>query len=132
MTKSPKYQLIATFVAAVFLVFNVGLPIVLASCPMADMRTAGCGMCNDESSITAQQLTSVKNTSCCNTAIAADKNSTEFVQAKYITYEPAKFVAVTFVPVHFDNLSYLISDLRKDRPLFLAIDIPIFTSSLLI
>ena len=131
MTKSPKYRVVATVVAAVFLVFNVGLPIVIASCPMTQAKTAACGMCSNELNTGTQKITSVKNSSCCTTVIAADKNSTEFVGAKYIAYAPAKFIVSTIVPVLFNNLSFT-SVLREDHPFFLPIDIPIFTSSLLI
>ena len=135
MTKSSKYRVVAAIVASVFLVFNVGLPIVVASCPMTttnSVKPAGCSMCPPASNATSQRLARVINTSCCSTVIAADKNGTEFVRVNYGSYEPIKFVATTVTPLQIESLSYHASVFREDHPLFLPIDIPIFTSSLLI
>ena len=131
MIKSSKYRVVAAIVAGVFLVFNVGIPIVLASCPMVT-ASAACGMCPPVSNATPEKIVSVIHTSCCSAVIAADKNSTEFVGVSHVTYEPIKFIAATVAPLQIESLSYHASVFREDHPLFLPIDIPIFTSSLLI
>lgn len=132
MNSFVKYRISALLLVLVFSLFNIGLPIVVASCPMTETKTSSCGMCPDQSSTAAQKLTSVKNTSCCQTVIAADKNSNEFVQVKYTSNEPVKLVATTISAERFDNLWFVSPVVPNNQPLVVPIDIPIFTSSLLI
>lgn len=130
MNRPSKYRTGAALVAALFLLFNVGLPIVVASCPMSDTLTPACGMCNENSA--AQTITLAKNTSCCATVVAADKNSTEFVQLKAAVGEPGTLIMAR--PALFDPRDLLTGCVSGfiafSPPLFT--DIPIFTSSLLI
>lgn len=147
MTKSPKYRVVAVSIVAVFLVFNVGLPIVIASCPMSETRTASCGMCppassdsqsragNNESSTASQKLTSIKNISCCITVFAADKNTTEFVKAKSEVNEfPKVFSSLPISHIPYPKSDFLSSISHFPFAIFHfpSSDIPIFTSSLLI
>jgi hypothetical protein len=137
MTKHSTYRVTAATIAAVFLLFNIGLPIVVASCPITESKTRACGMCNDETDATAQKITSVKNTSCCITLFAADKNTTEFVnpvsgvKVKSVVNESAQLylpILVSQISHQGVSLSPGIESLSPPR----CTDIPILVSSLLI
>ena len=95
-------------------------------------KSAACSMCPPASNATPQRLMSLVNPSCCNTVIAADKNGTEFVRVNCGSYEPMKIIAATMPPLQPDNLLFHTSVFLEDHPPFLPIDIPVFTSSLLI
>ena len=130
-----KYRMIALLLAATFCISNVGLPIVLASCPMIGKMQQCCPMCPDQSNSSTQKLTSTKNTSCCNTIIAGERNKTEFVQSQDSKRHFSEFNCIA--PV-FNTVNTEIP--QTYRQLFtevfsspqLSHDIPIFTSSLLI
>lgn len=129
-----KYRISALLLVLVFSLFNIGLPIVVASCPMNENTNAAvCGSCTEQTSDVKGNLTSAKNTSCCATVIAAEKNSTEFVHVKIVLNEFSKSLVTSYTPVN-RPIDYahdpLISDQGSSPPR--SIDIPIFTSSLLI
>lgn len=131
MMNNQQYQTVASLVAAVFLLFNVGLPIVVASCPMAGTPTTTCGMCMEESN--TQRVTTVKNTSCCATIFVAEKNSTEFVQTKFDVKHSLEVVAGTDLSPQSTHSVQNISTTRREfPPPTLPLDIPISTCSLLI
>ena len=126
MTKSFKYRSFALVLTALFLAFNIGLPIVVASCPMA----GHCTMCTHQSKTPAGNSTSVLNSSCCKTIIAGERNTTEFVK------ESSVLLAGTFSDiVHQRDFHYsLTSSFLKIHSLPLIAsreDIPILKSSLL-
>ena len=130
-----KYQAI-TLLAAVFGVFNVGAPIVIASCPMADCGLVPmCMSCPDESGSFEERLTDPKDTHCCATVIAADRNTNEFIQSKdvLIHVERMNFIHVPPLIVEtFDGGNLLIAGNFFFSSLPRPKDIPIFNSSLLI
>jgi hypothetical protein len=136
MSNLTKYQLVAFFVAGVFGLFNIGIPIVIASCPMAKYGSAPvCAACSDGLNAHAERLTGFEDSSCCTTVIAADRNTNEFVQWKVALshFERMDIVGVlpsmaetSFGPVSL--VSY--TDPTASPPH--REDIPIFISSLLI
>lgn len=134
MTLLLPYRPAASFVvAAIFFVFNIGLPIVIASCPMTETPFAACGICKPDSDVNVHNLTTAKNTSCCVIVFAPDKNSTEFVQAK--SPLSVSFKTIASLPVLFkgEACSQSASSVQQEALLPpKAIDIPILISSLLI
>jgi hypothetical protein len=68
--------------AILFLVSNVGVPVVLASCPMMKQGSAPtCMECRKQSDRSGPAFTPVIDRSCCQTIIAAERNTTEFLQS---------------------------------------------------
>ena len=135
MARIVKYRMIALLLTATFCISNVGLPIILASCPMIGKMQQCCPMCPDQSNSSTQKLTSTKNTSCCNTIIAGERNKTEFVQpqdnkrhfSEFNCIAPVFHAVNTEIPQTYRQLFIEVCS----SPPFLH-DIPIFTSSLLI
>ncbi len=135
MNKAKKIvDLVALGLAVVFLVFNVGLPIVLASCPMAkEFRTPLCGRCAPVTGGGAA-LSLQTDRSCCATVIAADRNTTEFREVKrdlghHSVLTLGHFYQVTFSPSSVVTVpgvsAFSLPPPRSE-------DIPILISSLLI
>lgn len=120
---------------AVFALFNVGLPVVVASCPMSEMQNSPiCTMCNNDAQSSGVRLTAYFDRSCCETRFAAERNTTEFLQTQH-KVERVKFVveipllSSVASPEHSSYGGNLqASDTSPPRPR----DIPILISSLLI
>ncbi len=135
MQSNFKYRLIALTLTIIFAVFNIGLPVVVASCPMMQtMDASACCATNDDATPGVLKFTNTVDKSCCATKFAADRNKTEFLQSNQ-TVEHAKqsfdfqLVALSFTP----GLQSPVSRLRfVDSSPPQTRDIPIFISSLLI
>ena len=129
-----KYRIIALALAVVFGVFNIGIPVIIASCSMPEMmRGSSCPMCDDQESPSTAAVTTAQSTACCTTTIIAERNTNEFVQVKAGFQESVSQQA--FMPSSFAVISNLssvvaISQVSPSPPT--VVDIPIFTSSLLI
>jgi hypothetical protein len=121
----------AAALAAVFLLFNIGLPIVVASCPMSKTKAPVCGVCTDGPS-DGQKITTWKNTSCCTVIIAAEKSSAEYLQSKFSSPSIEGCARIVVATAQFDSFSGYLSNSELDRSPDLVFDIPILTSSLLI
>ena len=81
MHKILKYRVIAFSLALIFCVFNVGLPIVVASCPMMKAgKMPGSSCCMMRVSKTPVLHKAMMTGSCCKTVFAAERNKTEFLQ----------------------------------------------------
>ncbi|MDP2208379.1 MAG: hypothetical protein Q8K98_06360 [Bacteroidota bacterium] len=123
----------------VFLIFNIGLPVVLHYCEM--MKTVSsdsCGMCDTEKNNHNDLALSKGESSCCQTVIAAESNKVEFLQTQ--KNEVAK-LQHSITPSAIGGLhSFTYDDsLIASQSLFLTFhsppsnqDIPVFNSSLLI
>ncbi|MBX2992067.1 MAG: hypothetical protein KF749_12995 [Bacteroidetes bacterium] len=133
MHSSLKYRITGLTLAAVFALFSVGLPIVVASCPMMKFENSrSCIMCNEGPS-SGVQVTRALDTSCCLTVFAADRNKMEFLQANKHLLEFAKLLLAVesdFVPatVISNPQSAITPNASPPR----SADIPILVSSLLI
>lgn len=133
MQFSLKYRITGLTLAAVFALFNIGLPVVVASCPMMKFENSrACIMCNEDSS-SGVQVTRAIDTSCCVTVFAADRNKTEFLQVNKHLLEFAKLllaVVSDVVPatVIRNPQSVITLSASPSR----STDIPILISSLLI
>jgi hypothetical protein len=86
MTDFLKYRISALLLSTLFLVFNVGLPIVVTACPMhkASMKPS---CCVQHSPVTGNHFRTEKDNSCCKTTILSERNTTEFVESKYTADE---------------------------------------------
>jgi hypothetical protein len=129
-----KYRIVALGLAMVFGVFNIGIPIIIASCPMIGMAQGSkCAMCDDQDDPATSKVTAEVNTSCCATTILAERNTNEFVQAKVNVQESALQAVLVLNPF---AVSYDLSTLSAIAPISssppLVADIPILASSLLI
>ena len=133
MTTSPKYHSLRIVFAAIFVLFNVGLPVVIASCPMMDsakMMKASC--CVDSRTANSTQTIGIqKNSSCCKTTLAATRNTNEFINVSSNLGSPQISVGLLFTPpilLHFSNARS--ENLRPDIALMTHDDIPVFYSTL--
>jgi hypothetical protein len=133
VTLANKYRYIALSLSIIFAVFNIGLPIVVASCPMMKYADSNkCIMCSDGSTSSSSRLTNWFDKSCCETKYAAERNTTEFLQE---TKVPSILNAV----IDLQTPLFLMANLfASANPQYVdtsppsSRDIPIFISSLLI
>ena len=136
MKNERTYRVVTAFLVAVFGVFNVGLPIVVASCPMTEgTRSSVCSACPDASGPDVARLSSVNDYSCCQTVILAERNTTEFIAAKTVMSAHVMLIACVLSEKHHSysiSLSSVPIAAVADSSPPGALDIPIFTSSLLI
>lgn len=125
------YRAAAFALALLFGVYNVGIPIVLASCPMA---TAGpvCSGCF-EAGTANERINKQKDTSCCTTIIAADRNTNEFLQAKDLSipsFQLEVFIVLPAATVILNGNIPSTNTLSHSPPV--QPDFPILHSALLI
>ena len=128
------YRITGLALALVFAIFNIGLPVVVASCPMMKAgNSRACMMCDDGPASGTVTISRAIDKSCCATVFAADRNKTEFLQAVHHIADVSKFVSAT---VSSFALHSVIRDLQSVIPAStsppLIADIPILVSSLLI
>jgi hypothetical protein len=120
--------------AGVFTVFSIGIPVVLASCPM--MRSAKRGACCPIQNDTHKTiLKKYQDYSCCKTVIAAERNRTEFLQtdnngATIKLHHSGLAILPAILSIGFTHRTTLLLTDVHSPPLIE--DIPIFNSSLLI
>lgn len=131
--RSTQNRILGILLAGVFALFNIGLPIVLASCPMMKFENSrSCTMCNDDQTA-GVKLTRAIDRSCCATIFAADRNKTEFLQVNKHLFESAKLlltIVSDFVPATaIRNPQSVIAESASPPR---SADIPILVSSLLI
>jgi hypothetical protein len=128
-----KYRFVAFALVVVFGVFNIGIPIIIASCPMAAMMQAStCGMCNDQGSPSTSRISTEKDFSCCATKIVAERNTNEFVQAKRVADNAINQCAIALPLSELVPVVHCSLFIARYSPPISTVDIPILTSSLLI
>lgn len=119
-----------------FFVFTVGVPIVVASCPMtkAPGRTS-CSACLPSSGSDGPSVSSQRNTACCVTVIASDRNLTDYIASEnsnLVSISSALFAAGA-TPVPPVDHSVSVHSLAGNGSFPRAVgDIPLLCSSLLI
>jgi hypothetical protein len=137
MQSNFKYRIIALTLAIIFAAFNIGLPIVIASCPMMEMtRGVACCEMNSDDAAGVVKITNTVDRSCCETSYAADRNKTEFLQEQLRRGETTKLFSASLPlevfqsAIHPDmsGQSAITQALSPHR----SVDIPILVSSLLI
>jgi hypothetical protein len=86
MLHSRKNIIFAAAFAAIFLVFNVGLPIALYVCPM--MADQQCKCTCSQTSEAGPSITYV-HTPCCTSSLVADRNTVPFLESQ--TFDAAQY-----------------------------------------
>ena len=134
MTGVLKYRIVALLLAVVFGVFNVGIPIIVASCPMAAMMQQGkCDACGNQDDPPGARITREINTSCCVTTVVAERNTHEFVQDQAQAHHPVFQAVLVLLPYAVTrNPSPVSASIPVSASPPGVVDIPILTSSLLI
>ena len=131
-----KYRFLALSLTSIFLLFNVGLPIVLASCPMMTSGNAisTCTTCCSAARSTGPSLISHSDRSCCKTVIAADRNRNEFLQSNEHPVQPVahSFFLMTDEVSTLTRHSSFASLCLASLIITPEENIPLFTSSLLL
>ncbi len=130
-----KYRITGLMLATVFALFNIGLPIVVASCPMMKYADSNqCMMCDDGSQSGTAKFTNSIDKSCCETTYASDRNKTEFLQVGKLVDLSKLLLDVQFISsnITFGLQSAVSFSQFRDSSPPLSRDIPIFISSLLI
>ena len=135
MHKLQTYRVVTYTLAGLFFLFNVGVPIVVASCPMlmAGSGSGMCGSCFEFSDDGSQSLIPSRDTSCCSTTIASEANRVEFLRVPVATVGIDIFQLVGILPpldIFFHGSYSRLASARNTGPL--ACDIPVLFSSLLI
>lgn len=131
MSLHQPYRPLALLLAMVFCVFNIGIPVVLATCPMADMSKPGaCPLCARASDTRGESVSRYIDTSCCAVRIAAEGNTTEFLQGKQQvdhTLAAGEVVTASALPALSSNTTPLIH-LSSSSPPGMQ-DIPVLVCS---
>ena len=126
------YRLTAVVLVATFALFTIGVPIVVASCPMPKSeRAVVCAACYEPVPAGTMRYARAMDRSCCETKIAAERNATAFVHS----FESAKSIlALAVVPLfasrQSDHVATMPATVAASPPL--PRDIPTFNASLLI
>ena len=130
-----KHRVVTGLLVLVFGVFNIGLPIVVASCPMArDTQSPPCFACPDPYGDGTLSFAPVIDYSCCRTVLLAERNTTEFVAVKAFVSDVKMMISLLSErdQVYSQPHSFISFLLLSDPSPPWSADIPVFTSSLLI
>jgi hypothetical protein len=116
--------------ASLFLVFNVGLPILLDTCPMPKpVGSMMCPLCRGEAGGARGEV--LKGKPCCAPVIAAERNTNEFLTVQKILCTPIAAPCTIVHPVA--AIHPRVSPAFAPAPSqFAPDDIPVIYSSLLI
>lgn len=83
MKKNFIYRIASLALALSFGLFNVGIPVILASCPMMDAGMSNAPCCITQHDNRLIGLRSSGGSNCCKTVFLAERNTTEFVQSNF-------------------------------------------------
>lgn len=132
MMRLLQYRRTILTLVLVFSLFNIGLPVVIASCPMLKYGSAmACCLVNEAPG--SLILTTHNTSSCCNTVIVAERNTNEFVPVKILVQAPIEHAELILNTVTLNDTHAISSGVAfasSSPPT--VIDIPIRVSSLLI
>jgi len=135
MKRALTYRLLVLGMATVFVVFNVGIPVVVAACPMTpDSRTMRCDACATPGGNAGESMSTNVDRSCCATVFAALPSSATFLKAQAAGFAE-EFVVIALVPYAAAagaSLTGFVRTVRADRGTKPPSDLPILFSSLLI
>lgn len=129
-----KYRIIVLGLVVMFGVFNIGIPIIIASCSMPEMmRGSNCPMCEDQELPATATFATAQSVACCTLTMVAERNTTEFVQGTSSLSDLSKPLLVVLtgevlVPILQSSVYFV----RFSSSPPTVVDIPILTSSLLI
>lgn len=131
MNTGKTYHAAALVLTMVFGVYNIGIPIVLASCPMPKAGPMCC-VCYEPSAGTAS-IGKAIDSSCCATVIAAERNTNAFLQAKdspLPLFHGETLMVLPLDSTFVDGPNSGLNPLHHSLPLLA--DIPVLHSALLI
>ena len=133
MNSFSKYKIGAFVLAGIFCLFDIGIPIVIASCPMMKEMAANNSCCPNQENTKRSNLTSQKNFTCCTTIVAAERNRTEFVPVcdavkNICTVDVLNFTSPGNEVLYVTSFNLIVHQTSSPPPV--VEDIPIFTSSL--
>ena len=126
--------MVAVTLAAAFSLFNVGLPVVIAACPMMGRGvSARPACCAERHTGSGTALGLALGRDCCRTVLVAERNHAEFLgeKQKLDVYTNSFCVSVCSVPLRIFAPPLLVTRVPQ-APSPPSEDIPIFTASLLI
>jgi hypothetical protein len=125
-------QISRMLLASLFLVFNVGLPILINSCPMPKpVGSMMCPLCHGDGGEGSGMV--VKGKPCCKPSIAAEGNANEFLRIQKSVCDPLASLCVIFQSRIVPFSSSSVSQISASTPShFAPDDIPVIHSSLLI
>ncbi|HTY58096.1 MAG TPA: hypothetical protein VMF59_04730 [Bacteroidota bacterium] len=130
MREFPKISSVAF--ASLFLLFNVGLPILIDACPMP--RPVGsmmCAMCRDDGGEPGREV--LKGKPCCAPSLAAERNTSEFLTVQKILCDRLALSCTLVYTASPVASSLMVSQTFSPVPShFAPDDIPVVHSSLLI
>ena len=129
-----KYRLVAVALAALFSLFNVGLPVVIGACPMMGRGiSARPACCVERHTGSTPALGLALGRDCCRTVLAAERNHGEFLGEKQnlAVYTNSFCVYVCSLPLRIFTSPLIVPGVLP-APSPPSEDIPIFTASLLI
>ncbi len=131
VTKRSTYRVCSLVLTLVFCLFNVGLPIVFAACPMMGRLSEVPSCCAHRGDPTTG-LAAI-STNCCKTVFAGERNRTEFLGERHVSQLSFAAVTSTVTPLSIPASRFdLNTPVRILDPSPPSEDIPIFTVSLLI
>lgn len=134
MTLLLRYQTLILGVVGLFFLSTVGVPIVVAACPMMANGSFSAACCADREQPGTLKLRPVTDYSCCKTVLVAEWNTTQYVQVERDLPSPEKNVVVgsgTFLANFVLAGIPLVPHVAANPPPRI-LDIPIFCFSLLI
>jgi hypothetical protein len=89
MLRQRPYSLVSALMGCLFCVFTVGIPVVLASCPMTGPDGHGRASCCPADVDASQPvLRAYANTSCCTTRFVATRSTQEYLQSDHFVVKP--------------------------------------------
>ena len=129
---STPYRIGLLALALLMVIFNVGLPIMLASCPMMGTNPGRASCCAGASPIGSLSLRSAVNSFCCKTTLAAERNTNEFLQVTTVTGFNPQPAAIVLVEQEFPRFTLCSMFERSPFPPDQGGDLPVFLSTLII
>lgn len=117
-----------------FCTFSIGVPILVSACPMMSSMNGSPCCCHHENASKTQAIQSMVHSSCCKAgALAAERNTTEFLLSK--EHNDNAVSSVLFIiesPFTSSSLDLCFIQIPNGSPPFVINDIPVHVSSLLL
>jgi len=130
-----KYRVGAILLISAFVIFNVGLPLAAAACPMGCKQSKGFSCCAVKNDFSKGKTSLSRLSPSCCTKSTSTVNKTEFIQTKLGGEDYSKYVTAAEIISfsHFSQTeSFYQSHLAPTPPCPGSDIIPLFNSSLLI
>lgn len=135
MRKTFTYKTLVLGLAALFALFNIGIPVVVAACPMAPVAATGsCQACTTTAPDNQPSIVRQIDTSCCATVIAAPPAEVAFIKGAAVAggAESALVSVCTIASVDLLMTGAMASVIPHSREAVPSSDLTILLSSLLL